>query len=635
MENQNNQNEINDQINSQQQINTNEEKIEIEEVKNTEKNQKSENTPQNLDNQNKNIKEEEKNNEELDSLLEKKKKELENEKIAQRQAQLKIIEKKYDDLLKEFTSNWEKDKLNFEQYYMNKFHSELLYIAKLPCIILYQDTIGCIFIFFCKLFNFIKDILKEIPKNTMKSLSYLYNYEIFNIHPNLNINNNIELDYYDIIGDKFFYDLFKKLLPEGEIENPQLLRTYNGMTKYFLNYLCNIGYVRNYIVDFLSRNDFDFFDYIYYSQFPFQILFYCDDDYVIKNDYNLLLIQNFTKKMNYFFEKAQEFINKDKNQFQDKAKMYTESFFCKLFGGLTRIFEMLEQKRIMYLADDFCLCLFKHIEILLKQQKLELRIFGFNQFVYYINFYNSHSKDSKSFFNDSEKVYEYSKKQFIKFLQKINIFDLVFGENIHEALIQRSYFLFSFLYKNKIFTAEQISLLWKISQSKYQSISNSIIGLFGKLLPEFSNDDCNTILKTVTNMNLNEVNEITLKLLENFFVGQKRHENLLNILFKYSNELSYYEGLSNTIINKSRDILVKLLFNKIYSNDLHQCIKNCLFCIDNNYLIDTNLTIFIQIINRLSNENSDNNSRIYNSLNNSIENYIYNLDVKYSLYTIE
>ena len=64
-------------------------------------------------------------------------------------------------------------------------------------------------------------------------------------------------------------------------------------------------------------------------------------------------------------------------------------------------------------------------------------------------------------------------------------------------------------------------------------------------------------------MNYNEINEVTLKLLENFFKSNQRHENLLNILYKYSNELSYYEGLSNTIINKSRKILINLLFNKM------------------------------------------------------------------------
>ena len=94
---------------------------------------------------------------------------------------------------------------------------------------------------------------------------------------------------------------------------------------------------------------------------------------------------------------------------------------------------------------------------------------------------------------------------------------MVFGENIHEAIIERSYEILSLLYKNNKFTPEQISLLWKISQSKCQSISNSIITLFGKILPEFSKDDCNTILKTISSFDLNEVNEVTLKLLENFF----------------------------------------------------------------------------------------------------------------------
>ena len=78
-------------------------------------------------------------------------------------------------------------------------------------------------------------------------------------------------------------------------------------------------------------------------------------------------------------------------------------------------------------------------------------------------------------------------------------------------------------------------------------------------------------------MPLKEVNDSTMKLLENFFVSENRNENLLNILLKYSNELSFYEGLSESIINKSRNIKEKILLNKKYKNDLYHIMKNCLF----------------------------------------------------------
>ena len=57
----------------------------------------------------------------------------------------------------------------------------------------------------------------------------------------------------------------------------------------------------------------------------------------------------------------------------------------------------------------------------------------------------------------------------------------------------------------------------------FNNIDN-IIELFGKLLPEFSIDDSNEILKIVSEMNLSEVNEVTLKLLENFFNSKEKNE---------------------------------------------------------------------------------------------------------------
>ena len=139
--------------------------------------------------------------------------------------------------------------------------------------------------------------------------------------------------------------------------------------------------------------------------------------------------------------------------------------------------------------------------------------------------------------DDAEKIYNFLIEQGIEYLTKMKIFDYIFGENIHEGLIQRSYPIVSLMYKNKVFDSFHIKILWNLSQTKYQSISNAIISLFGDLLPEFSIEDCNSILKIVDKMPLKEVNDITLKLLENFFKGNMRLELLLNILFKFSNEL--------------------------------------------------------------------------------------------------
>ena len=96
-------------------------------------------------------------------------------------------------------------------------------------------------------------------------------------------------------------------------------------------------------------------------------------------------------------------------------------------------------------------------------------------------------------------------------------------------------------------------------------------------------------------MQFKEVNDTTLKLLENFFKGKIRLELLLNILFKFSNELSYEQGLDKNIIHKSRAILMRLLMNKNYLKDLFEYIKKGLFYIHKFYLPDTYLSVFQQI----------------------------------------
>ena len=183
------------------------------------------------------------------------------------------------------------------------------------------------------------------------------------------------------------------------------------------------------------------------------------------------------------------------------------------------------------------------------------------------------------------------KKSIINYINKINIFSLIFEENIHEALVPRTYNLLSFLYKNKSFSKEQIKHLWMLSQDKYQTISDSIIELFGKLLPEFTMDDSNEILKIVSEMNL-----------------------------------------------KSRTILVKLLFNQIYIKDLINIIKKCIFNIGKNYLINTSLSVLKLIIEEFHrNENLPDVRKILAEINpniHSLELLIKFLDKKGSLFPV-
>ena len=544
------------------------------------------------------------------------------------------LKKYYDDLLNTIINTWENNQKYFLDYY-SSISSNINNMLSVPCIVANKNNVLLIFNFLCNFINFLKDKLKTIP---IMVLTFLYNLnecEIFARNPtNINGVNPLNSNY-DLIEDKLFYEAFKQLLPDKEVENHQFPIANNCMYKYFMEFLFHSGFNKNFLNDFLSRDDLDFTHYTYFSHHAFLMLVNCNQDFIQKNDYNITLIKNFTNKIEGYLSNSENLLKQNKALYLQLIKAIYDKFTHEIFGGIAYMSEKIEKNNLDEDYEKFCFTLFKPCEILLKQQKLELRIIAMDHLSNIVN----QVELKKSFyyisFNDCENVIEYTKKKLLKFIQGINIYELIFGENIHEAIIERSYKLLSFLYKNNIFNAQQISDLWKLSLSKYQTISNSIISLFGKLLPDFSNEDCNTILQIVSNMNYNEINEVTLKLLENFFKSNQRHENLLNILYKYSNELSYYEGLSNTIINKSRKILINLLFNKMYSDDLHQCIKNCLFCLDNNYLLNTHRTIFSEIMKVfILKEKAENTKDIFKLIDMNINDFqmlVIYLEQKYSM----
>ena len=341
--------------------------------------------------------------------------------------------------------------------------------------------------------------------------------------------------------------------------------------------------------------------------------------------------------MNYFLKRIDMILNSSilkeeiKKQFYshliDKFKHIIKHIFSKVFDEL--------KERNGEICENFSNYLTKIGEFYLRQQKLESRIYGLvciKQLIDIIDNFNMNPNDKNA------KIYSYVKDCVVKYMTKINIYKLIFGENIHEALVPRAYFLLSFLYKNKEFKPEQIKHLWNLSQDKYQTISDSIIALFGKLLPEFSTIDSNAILKIVSEMNLSEVNEVTLKLLENFFNSNEKNERLYNILYKLSDELTLNEGLSKNIILKSRTILVKLLFNQNYTKDLINIIKKCIFNIGKNYLVNTSLSLLKLIVEEFQkNQGLPEVKKIFMEINPNIHNIellIQYLDKKGQLFSV-
>ena len=64
-----------------------------------------------------------------------------------------------------------------------------------------------------------------------------------------------------------------------------------------MNYLFYSGFNKNFLTDFLTREDLDFNEYIHFSNYAFQMLINCSSDFIQKNDYNILLIKNFINRL--------------------------------------------------------------------------------------------------------------------------------------------------------------------------------------------------------------------------------------------------------------------------------------------------------------------------------------------------
>ena len=541
-----------------------------------------------------------------------------------------------DNIILNNEAMWTNCRKDYENYFEANTKQQINTYLCQSCNILIQENVLLTFKFLCKYFNSRMKYLREISSNEIVFLvsSASPSKNFFSENP---ISDNPEG--VTMIDDRYFYQIFKELLPDKEVENSYINIHGNCMLKYLYEYLLQSGFIDAYIDNVLTRDDFTASNYMMLFYFLVLILLCCDRDFLLKHDFNIRLIKNSNEKFNFFFGILTTDIQKKYNDLQIFLNLASCSYNDRIFAVFNRI---LPELKLQYPEDceEMCINCLKYCEFLLKQQKLEYKINGLNilngicgNYVFY------NIKNMKKVYNDVEEIIEYVKENIIKFLNKINIFDLIFGENIHEALVPRCYNILSLLYKNNSFSAKQISLLYEISQKKYQSISNSIITLFGRLLPEFSNEDCNYILNMVLMMDLKDVNEITLKLLENLFYGNERREILLKILMNFSSELSFDKGLTKNIIIKSRDILINLLLNNInYSNDLNDYIKSCIDNLKNFYLINTYDSILVKMLKEINkNKNNSCTKNILTKINTNVYDFttlVSFLDERYYLYPV-
>ena len=75
-----------------------------------------------------------------------------------------------------------------------------------------------------------------------------------------------------------------------------------------------------------------------------------------------------------------------------------------------------------------------------------------------------------------------------------------------------------------------------------------------------------------------------------------------------------------------------------YKDDLIHCIKNCIFCLNNNYLLNTNMNFLIDIINEFNKNEKDENVivllKYINEKVNDFNSFISFLDEKYSFFLV-
>ena len=220
----------------------------------------------------------------------------------------------------------------------------------------------------------------------------------------------------------------------------------------------------------------------------------------------------------------------------------------------------------------------------------------------------------------------------------MRIYDIIFGENIHEAVISKSSFILKFLYKKGKFDTEHIMSLWKLSQEKHQSISESILNVLRDLIPIFSIEHCSFIITMINTMSLKEINEATLNLLENVgdnLTSNEQKENFIKVLFKLSNENENDNGLAINIILKTRMITSKILLKQNFRNFLLKIIKKCIYNIGSYRMLNTYMNILWMILAGIKNNNNINDNIYATAFNNeAVTDFVSMmkfLDEKYSL----
>ena len=401
---------------------------------------------------------------------------------------LEEYSKNIDNLLDSITMEWLSGDRNsyitkYEYQYISEMNELFNKINENESI---KDELICkVFKFICDYFFRRKDILNEIPWIEMNNLRKILTKENFEGVCILKDNNLLIEQYQELI---LCYNIEKT-------ENNIIEYNNCNFFKYLIEFLFRIDFFESYLDKVYLRddeifysqvdNEMNFFldEFIKLICYPMEVFSFCKKEYLVKNNYFEKFITKFLMKIENIIKSTslkEEFKKQFYNIMTEKYKIIIGTMFNSFFD------ENKDNKNASWEKLTYYVLIIA--ENYLKQQKLESRIYGLNLLSQMIEAFKDENNEPEY----ANKLL-FVKKSIINQINKINIFSLIFEENIHEALVPRTYNLLSFLYKNKSFSKEQIKHLWMLSQDKYQTISDSIIELFGKLLPEFSIDDSNEI----------------------------------------------------------------------------------------------------------------------------------------------
>ena len=485
------------------------------------------------------------------------------------------------------------------------------------------------FIYIC---GYLKIRLNYLNIMTLDEIKFI----VFMTKPNLPFYNNniIFQNYYDInnsskiIEYKIFLPILQRLFPEmKQLNNSYKKINPNISYKFLLEFLYQEKFLNKFDeIVLLKRKDLDLVNFYELVNQLSPLFLYYDKKYLLEDNLVIKYIQIINEK-NDILLKKDELKNIDKFELDTilKNKIY-------IYLNLTsEIFLELIETNFEDLKNLFCKDLYLSYK-LLKSNNLERRIIGI-EYLTHLYFSIEHDINFSNYSNFKE-INQLTKNCLLNFLIEIDFYNLIFGENIHEAILSRAPLILVFLYKNNKLTNEHIFNLWKLYQEKHQSIGESILKIFGELITVFSNEQSNFVLKIISDMNYKDINDNTLKILENFSKINVRNENLLNILFKFSIENSYYEGLSSNIILKSRNILCNFLLKEEYINDLVKFIKKCIYMIGCNNNVNTYLYLLRNLLELIKNYKK---KEIYQAFNTDINDYnslLKYLDNKYTLISI-